>query len=127
MTVKPYQSTGEPAPRELSSAPGDHNVGAYPRNRLLRWICIVDYLGSRTLTTVCGDICANGQDHTIRKIAIDVTLPSNELIVLSVQANVILFEIGVELICSENFGDLNELIVVIMAVKERFFPEYLAI
>lgn len=48
---------------------------------------------------------------------------ANNVIVVTVQCHVVLLYIREKLVCSENFGDLNKLVVVIFALEEGLLLE----
>ena len=48
---------------------------------------------------------------------------SQDVIVLSIQFNVIFLQVRVQLIRPKHFGDLHQLIIIIMSVEKRFFSK----
>jgi hypothetical protein len=52
-------------------------------------------------------------------------IPSKNVVILRIQRNIILFYIGEEFIRSQHLGDLNQLVIVIMAMEEGLLPENL--
>lgn len=42
---------------------------------------------------------------------------------MRVERDVVLFQVRVQLVCPEDFGDLHQLVVVIVTVEERFLPK----
>ncbi len=48
--------------------------------------------------------------------------PQN-VIIVRVEGYIVLVYVGKELICSKNLGDLNQLVVVVLALKERLLLE----
>jgi hypothetical protein len=48
---------------------------------------------------------------------------ANNVIVVTVQCHVVLLNISEKLVCTENFGNLNKLVVVIFALEEGLLLE----
>jgi len=48
---------------------------------------------------------------------------SEKIVILSIQFDIIFLDILEQFICSKDFGDFDELIVVVMAVEEGLFAE----
>ena len=48
---------------------------------------------------------------------------SKEIVILSVKGYVILFEVLIESLCTQNLRDLHQLVVVIVPVEEWFFTK----
>ena len=55
----------------------------------------------------------------------DAFLPSKDIIVLRVKTNVIFLYVSIQIIRSQNFGNFDQLIIIIMSMEERFFAENL--
>lgn len=51
--------------------------------------------------------------------------PSEQFVVLSVKPYIILVDVCVEFIRAQNLGNLDQLIIIVVAVEEGFFPENL--
>ena len=51
--------------------------------------------------------------------------PSQNLIVLSIELDIIFFKVCIQLICTQDLGDLHKLVVVVVAVEKGFFSENL--
>jgi len=49
---------------------------------------------------------------------------SEEIIVLGIEFDIVFLDVLEQFICSEDFGDFDELVVIIVAVEEGFFAEY---
>jgi hypothetical protein len=51
--------------------------------------------------------------------------PSQDVVILCIKLDVILFKVCVQLVRSQNLGDFNKLIIVVMTVEEGLFSENL--
>ena len=61
-----------------------------------------------------------GRDETAPRLAL---VSSQDIVVLWVQIDVVLFQVGIQLIRSKHLADLDQLVVVVMTVEERFLSE----
>lgn len=52
--------------------------------------------------------------------------PSQDLIVLCIELDIIFFKVCIQLVCSQDLGNFHKLVVVIMAMEEGFLPENLS-
>ena len=50
-------------------------------------------------------------------------MPYENLVILRIQGNIVLFEIVIQVICPEDLRDLDQLVIVIMTMEEGFLPE----
>ena len=50
-------------------------------------------------------------------------VPSENLVVLRVQFNLIFFKVEEQLVCAKNFRNFHELIIIVMSVEEWLFSE----
>jgi len=48
---------------------------------------------------------------------------SNDIIVVTVKSDIVLFDIGEQLFCAEDLGNLNQLVVVVFSLEKGFFLE----
>jgi hypothetical protein len=48
---------------------------------------------------------------------------SNDIIVVAVKSNIVLLDIGEQLFCAEDLGNLYQLVVVVFSLEERLFLE----
>jgi hypothetical protein len=48
---------------------------------------------------------------------------SKNVIVLGIQFDVVLLEIGIEFLSAKNLGDLHKLVIVVMSMEEWFLPK----
>ena len=67
--------------------------------------------------------------HEVLILAGDEFMPgflgvlADHIIVLLVKCDIVLFDVGEELVCAEDLGDLDELIVVVLALEEWLLLE----
>jgi hypothetical protein len=59
----------------------------------------------------------------VRRGHLGVLLLSEEIVELGIEFDVVFFNVLKEFVRAEDFGDFDELIVVIVAMEEGFFPE----
>ena len=52
-------------------------------------------------------------------------VPSKKFVILWIKTNVVLVNVGIQLVGSQNLGDFDKLIVVVVSVEKWFFTEYL--
>lgn len=50
-------------------------------------------------------------------------MPSENLVILRIQGNIVLFEIVIQVICPKDLRDLDQLVIVVMTMEEGFLPE----
>jgi hypothetical protein len=50
-------------------------------------------------------------------------IPRQNFIILRVQFDIVFLKIEIELVCTKYLGNLDQLIIIVMAMEERFFPE----
>ncbi len=63
-----------------------------------------------------------GRDKLVPRLA---RVPAQYLIVMFVEFDLVLFEIGEQFIRSQYFGDFHQLVVIVVPVKEGFLAENL--
>ncbi len=50
-------------------------------------------------------------------------IPSQNLVVLGIETNVIFFNVHKEFVCSQNLGDLDQLVIIVVTMEKGFFSE----
>ena len=48
---------------------------------------------------------------------------TQDIVIVAIQSNIVLVKINKQIVCSQNLGNLNQLIVVIFTLEEWFFLE----
>ena len=49
--------------------------------------------------------------------------PRENFIILRVKLDIVFLKIEIEFVRAKNFGNLDQLIIIVVAMEERFFPE----
>lgn len=53
------------------------------------------------------------------------SLPSKQFIILRIKTDMVLVDVCIQFIRSQNFGDFDQLIIIVMSMEKRFFAENL--
>ena len=51
--------------------------------------------------------------------------PSQKLVVLRIEANAVFLDVRIKIVSAQDLGDLDKLVVIVVAMEERFLAEYL--
>lgn len=82
---------------------------------LVRW---VDELRVRLLLVA---------SHGSEQLSIATSSPPHESIVVGIQGQFVLFQVKYQVVSAQHLGNANQLVVVVPAMEERVFDEYLQI
>ena len=88
-------------------------------------VVLVDEFGVRLARVPAQRYCLRSE-HTQLREKSQRNIPAQDLVVMRVQADPVLFDVRKQVVGAQHFGDAHQLVVVVRALEERLFAENLS-